>query len=148
MIFFWWFIWAQASIDTLPLGYISRQDSAYVEEDQKIYFGEFTFVPAGQSVRVTYHALLIYKPTSSAFRWWWFGNNTTSQSRNLSGPCYYYSWETNDPNGFLVRFFDGDNDVLARLEDDGKGTGTHGPLAIVPAIDVVPVKDPYADMIQ
>ena len=47
-----------------------------------------------------------------------------------------------------MRFFDENNDVLARLEDDGKGTGTHGPLAIVPASDFAPVEDPYVDMIQ
>lgn len=119
-----------------------------VSEDQKIYFEEFTSVPAGQSVRVTYHSLLIYKPKSSTFKWQWYGNNATSQTKSLTGPCYYYSWELNDPNGFVVRFFDEDNNTLARIEDDGSGVGTHGPLAIVPASDFAPVEDPYADMIQ
>ena len=47
-----------------------------------------------------------------------------------------------------MRLFDENNGPLARLEDDGSGSGTFGPLAIVPASDFAPVEDPFADMIQ
>ena len=126
---------------------MSRVDDANVPEDKRVYFDEFTFVPAGQSKRVTYYAMLKYQPMQYATKWVWFGEEAQRQV-TIEGPVYYYAWTSPEANGYAVRFFDEDDKVLARLEDDGAGRGTHGPLAILPASEFAPVEDPYADMIQ
>ena len=92
--------------------------------------------------------MLIYSPSETVNRWRFLGNRKSSEPEvQYNGPCYYYVWTENVYDNAGVNFRDEEDNVLARLEDDGEGYGSFGPLAIAPASEFEPAADPYADVV-
>lgn len=92
--------------------------------------------------------VLVYSPRDSVHRWIFHGNRPSSEAAaQYDGPCYYYIWTDNVYDNAGVNFRDEEDNVLARLEDDGSALGSFGPLALAPASEFTPVTDPYADML-
>ena len=78
--------------------------------------------------------VLVYSPSDTVNRWIFHGNRPSSETAaQYDGPCYYYIWTENVYDNAGVNFRDEEDNVLARLEDDGSALGSFGPLALAPA---------------